>query len=220
MPSASRQKQPRVQTILTLKDRERFAFLFEGFRGDPVNTRFLAACLLRCKVAGVPLDSLAGGLFGELVIASNPPPLIVLKQARDEMDIGFKRFEQARKHLGRAVFLLGSSQSYPEAMLEILSACRGVLIEARTHARGLVDTLCVFEARHGARKTGRPRQLRVDFAALGVARDDLRQLRRAVRVAARHSPVRYGEGMTLTRGRDDRCSLCGNPASRLFRGQI
>jgi len=228
MRSPLRRRRPRLRAALTAEDCSLFAFLLRHFphatgRGlpDEDDRPDLETTLERCKAGSVPLDRLNEYLRAELALSSdsNPPTLVALKSMKDRLDEGVKRFRQARRLLSSMPIPLGSQagKAHPEALLEILEAVEGELPKAQELARQMLAGRTRLEAKHGARATGRKRQARLDYASLGIPRDDVRELRQAVRYVARRAPLRFGAGVTLTRVPDDRCVACGNPASRLFR---
>jgi len=229
MPSVVRRRRPRLWTSLTAKDRRRFAFLLrhlpkpkrtEGGEPDADDVPDLETVLERCKAATVPLDRLSEYLLIELAWASNPNALVTEKERKDRLDQGIKHFRQARRLLSGMPVPLGrrTGRAHPEALLEILDAVAGALVKMQELAHQMVAGLRQREVQRGAKTTGRKLQENLDYASLGISvRDDVRELRRAVRYVALHAPLRYGAGVTLTRMPDDRCAACNNPASRLFR---
>jgi hypothetical protein len=205
------------------EDRRRFDFLFERLGrlrnagNNPDDCPDVDTILKRCKADGVSLEDLSFHLLLQLAEYSNPPSVAMLRQMQEEVDAGVKRFEQALKHLHRVETLVRVPGVFPASVFELLDRCAVVLQAAKTRAHRMVAGRQMFEARQGAKATGRPRRLSGDLEALGISRDDARELRRAVRMVARVAPLRSGEGVSVKYVGYDRCSECDNPAPLLFK---
>jgi hypothetical protein len=108
------------------------------------------------------------------------------------------------------------------AIFELMDACDLMIQRAQMTARQLATARCAIESRRGAKATGLPKKrpgrpaIDSDLQAIGVSRDDARNLRRVVRVVRDFAPLRYGAGVSLTHVGYTRCPTCQNPAPSLF----